>query len=184
MDGVGETVDFVEVIFIEEFQQFPSHDIVRRDHRLEIAEHLGRQPYRGGDDIEDVLVRNAGLVQFDDRKTNTFLEDVTGLRMQRPSADIGQMCDRAGIGDDFALLEDRRDHGDIGQMAGSDLRIVGGEYVAFVQHLGWKLRQEILLCGDRQRGDEHRYRPGALGKCAAATIQQHSYIVVVLAHDR
>ena len=184
MDGVGEAVDLVEVIFVEEFQQFAPHDIVRRDHGLEIAEHLGRQAHGSCDDIEDILVGNAGLVQLHDREANAFLEDVAGLRMQRPSADIRQMRDRAGIGHDPALLEDRRDHGDVGQMAGADLRIVGGEHVAFLQRFGRKLRQEVFLRRDRQRGDEHRDRPRALSERAAAAVQQHGHIVMVLAHDR
>src|SRR5229473_5061608 len=184
MDGVGETVDLVEVIFVEEFQELPPHDIVRRDHRLEVAEHLGRQPHRGCDDIEYVLVGNGGLVQLHDWKTNTLLENVACLRMQRPSADIGQVRDRTGIGDDPALLEDRCDHGDVGQMAGSDLRIVGGEHVTFPKRLGWKLRQEIFLRRDRQRRDEHRYGPRALGERPATAVQQNGHIIVVLAHDR
>ena len=123
-------------------------------------------------------------MQLHDRKANTLLEDIAGLRMQRPSADIGQMRDRAGIGDDFALLEDRRDHGDVGQMAGADFGIVGGEHVTFPKHLGWKLRQKIFLRGDRQRRDEYRYRPRALSERPAAAVQQHGHIIVVLAHDR
>ena len=92
-----------------------------------------------------------GLVELDDREANALLEDVARLRMERTATDIGKMRDRAGIGHNLAVLEDRRDHRHVGQMPGADLRIVGGENVALFERVSRKLRQEVLLRGDRKR---------------------------------
>jgi hypothetical protein len=184
VDRVGEIVDLVEPVLIQEFRELPPHDGVRRRHAVKVAQDLGRESDARRDNVEHVLVGLPGLVQLQDREADALLEDVGGVRRERAAADIGQVGDRARIGDDLPVPEDRRHHGHVRQVPGADLGIVGGEHVAGHELLGGVSLEEVLLNRDREGGDEDRDRPGALGERSSPRIHQHGDVVVVLAHDR
>ena len=112
-----------------------------------------------------------------------FLEHVAGAGADAVAADVGVVDRRAEEGDDATVAEHRVQHGDVEQLAGRLVRVVGDQHVALDQRVG------RVLVEDRRRGAGERVdvagRAGdRLGDHAAATVEHRVGEVAGLAHDR
>ena len=132
------------------------------------------------DDGEHGVVAHAGVVEFDRRDGEAFLEHRrrgAGHRAGHAAADIVVVAECLDVGDDFALVEHRHGAAQIGQVPDRALGQVG---VVHQEHVAGPhgVRREIA---------HHRIRHGgigAAGELAAIAIEQADAIIVGFADHR
>ena len=104
-----------------------------RELGAQVAEELDRQADVLLEERHDGLVDLAGLVELHRRDAQTLGVDLRRVRGVRPgdaAADVDVVTDRAGEGQPFALMIERLDDEDVGQVHAAVERIVHDEDVA------------------------------------------------------
>ena len=156
-----------------------------RELGAQVAEQLNRQAHVLLDERHDGLVEDALVVELHRRDAQPLgidLGRVRGVRAGDPAADIGVVADRAGEGETLALVKQRLEDEDVGQVHAAVERVVHDEDVA-----GRHVVPEVAH--DRLHGGRHRAemaRQGqALGREPAVGVGEARRIVhVVLEHAR
>ena len=136
----------------------------------------------GEDELPHVVVALAGVHQLADRDPQALFEHVAGAGADAVAADVGVVDRRAEEGDHLAAAEHGVQHGDVEQLAGRLVRIVGDQHVALDQRVG------RVLVEDRGRRPGERVdvagRAGdGLGDHPAAPVEHRVGEVAGLAHD-
>lgn len=126
--------------------------LVGRDLRLEVAPHLLLEPDVGHQERSDLLVQHAAAVEPHRRDEQSLGEQLGPAHAGRP-ADVGKVGRRAGEADELTAVEDRRHHGQVGQVPDADPRVVGDDPVALLPVLGRVAAEQLLGQGRHQRGE-------------------------------
>ena len=141
-------------------------DVAGGELRAQVAEHLHRQAHVLLDERHDGLVELARLVELHRRDAQPFgvdLGGIGGVRAGDPAADIGVVADRAGEGQPLALVVERLEDEDVGQVHAAVERVVHDEDVA---------RRHVVaeVAHDRRHRRRHRARdaPAASGPARPA----------------
>ena len=91
-------------------------------------------------------LRSPGALQLADGDPEPLLEHVPATGADAVAADVGVVDRRAEEGDDPLALEHRDEHGDVEELAGRLVRVVGDQHVAGHQRVG-----RVLARGCRRR---------------------------------
>ncbi len=116
-------------IAVEQLEKAPLAGLDRRDLRAQVAHRAARHAHVHADDVDDVLVDLAGLVELEERDLQPFGIDVGGHAAER-AADVDPVRHAAGEAHQHALVEDRQREGDVIEMAAGGVGVVGDEDVA------------------------------------------------------
>jgi hypothetical protein len=157
-------------------------DLAGADVGVYVAHDLLWHPHVASDQFDQRLVDDALAEQLADRQQQPLVEHLGGGGREAHAADVGQVGDAHGVGDQPALAEQRPHHADVEQVAGADDRVVGDDDVARPQRLGREAGQHVRQ-GHRRGADEDRDGAGALHQQPPLAVEQHHRQVVALAHD-
>ena len=145
-------------------------DRTGRKLRADIADKLHRHARVLFQNAKQHLVRHARLVQLHDRKADAFLKNlgsVDGGRASRDAADIAMMGHRAGPAFDDAVVEDRLDDVDVGQvLTAGAIRVVIEKDIAGLRGRRMIGEQDAHAVGERT--ELHRQRQALRDQLAAA----------------
>ena len=144
-------------------------DVAGGELRAQVAEHLHRQAHVLLDERHDGLVELARLVELHRRDAQALGVDlgrVRGVRAGDPAADIGVVADRAGEGQPLALVIERLEDEDVGQVHAAVERVVHDEDVAR-RHVVAEVAHDRLHRG-RHRAEMARQRQALRGELAVA----------------
>ena len=160
--ALAEQLELVQVaaalgraVPLEDLDQAALAGAAGGDLGAQVADHLDRLARVLLDDPEHGLVLAAGLVELEQRQPQPLLVDlgrVHGDRAGREAADVDVVRHRRGVPLELAVVEDRLDHVDVGQvLAAEAVRVVGDEDVA-----GLDVLAEVLadVPHDRREGAE------------------------------
>ncbi len=149
---------------------------------MQVARHVIGLANVAEDEAPHVGVALAGVHQLADRDPQTLFEHVARTCADAVSADVGVVDGGSEEGDDLAAAEHRIQHGDVEQLPGRLVRIVGDQHVAFDQRLG-RVLLEHRRRGASQRVDVSRCAGDCLGDHPATLVEHCVGQVAGLADD-
>ncbi len=147
-DRLAQHIEIAQREFAHHRHQPAAADLVARDQRIDIADHLHRLANIGADHRQQVLVHLAGTREPQQRDEQTLVVDLPAFRRLADAAHIDQMRRAGEQRHDAPVHEGRRHHDQIVEMAGALPRIVGDVDIAFL-HLGD--REHVEEMPDRTR---------------------------------
>ena len=118
-------------------------DLARRHLGVQVAGHVVGLADVGEDEPPHVVVALAAPHQLDDRDPEPFLEHVAAAGADAVAADVGVVDRRAEEGDQPAVAPHRHEHGDVEQLAGGLVRVVGDQHVAGLERVDRVLVEDV-----------------------------------------
>ena len=146
-DLVGQRIDTLQSELVHHRQQRPPADVVAGGLGVEIADRLVRETDVGADDLQQLLVRLAPVEELRHRDTQPLLVDLVRLAREDLTADVRRVTEIAEVADDPALAENRRDHREVVELAGSHPGVVGDQHVAGTERLRGIGGQQVAHAG-------------------------------------
>ena len=160
-------------------------DVAGGELGAQVAEHLHRQAHVLLDERHDRLVELAGLVELQRRDAQALGVDlgrVRGVRAGDPAADIGVVADGAGEGEPLALVIERLEDEDVGQVHAAVERVVHDEHVAR-RHVVAEVAHDRFHRG-RHRAEMARQGQALRDELAVGVGEAGRVVHVVLEHAR
>ena len=120
-------------VLAHELGELPLGDVAGRELRAQVAEHLHREADVLLDEAHQRLVDLARLVELERRDAQALGVDLGGIGRVRPGdppADVGVVAHRAGEREPLALVIERLEDEDVGQVHAAVERVVHDEDVA------------------------------------------------------
>ncbi len=182
-DLVCEVFDVVEPVGVAQGGEPLPTDLARCHLGVEIAGHVIGLANVGEDELPHLFVAFTGLHQLDDRDPQTFFEDVSTTGTDAVATDVGVVDRRTEVSDRLAVTPDGDEHGDVEELTGGEVRIIGDQHVARLERLRRELGEDVGGA-DGQRVDVAGGTGDGLGHHAPTLIEDGVGEVACLSHDR
>ena len=160
-------------------------DVAGGELGAQVAEHLHRQAHVLLDEGHDRVVELARVVEFQRRDAQALGVDLGGVRRVRagdPAADIGVVADGRGEGQALAVVIERLEDEDVGQVHAAVERVVHDEDVARI-HVVAVVAHDRFQRG-RHRAEMARQSEALRHQLAVGIGEARRVIHVVLQHAR
>ncbi|CAB3714706.1 hypothetical protein LMG26845_05972 [Achromobacter insuavis] len=124
--------------------QAAATDVVAGHQRVQVALDLLRLAHVGADDGQHAGVHLVLVEEAQDRQEQAFVIDLQAVGAAADAADVDHVQGRGEQRHQRAVVEHRRDHGHVEQVAGALPWVVGQQHVAVLQGLRRKHLEEVL----------------------------------------
>ena len=180
-DFVGEGLYVRKVELVHHLQQPRPADLVAAGLGVQVADDLEGRPYVGPDDAQELLVGLPADEEAGDRNEESLLVDLPPVSPEAPAPEVEGVAAVAEEGDEVAVAEDGRHHGEVVEVARGLPRVVGNESVARFQRALREGFEEVV--GARRHGVDVAWGAGdGLGDHPAAAVEEAGREVARLAH--